>query len=97
MKKHSEMIKLMKLLDEHNIPYEETINTIDNSIQLWYPNKNNAVSDAICHKYSYGYEEGLLEIMGLVDVDKIGDTVEGHLTAEEVFDRWSKHYKESKK
>lgn len=97
MKKHSEMIKLKKLLDKNNIPYEETTNSVGGSIQLWYPNKNNAVSDAICHKYSYGYDEGLLEIMGLVDVDKIGDTVEGYLTAKEVFDRWSKHYKESKK
>lgn len=39
--------------------------------------------DAICHWGSYGYEEGLLEVMGppVAEVD-----VEGHLTAQDIID-----------
>lgn len=39
---------------------------------------------------TYGYEEGLLEQMGLIS--PCGDSVEGHLTAETVFERWKNHY-----
>ena len=31
--------------------------------------------------------KGLLEMMGLVDEEKIGDSVEGYLTAKDIFDR----------
>lgn len=42
--------------------------------------------DAVCHSYSYGHEEGLLEIMGsIVSVDD--DTVEGWLTAKDILAR----------
>lgn len=44
--------------------------------------------DAICHPGSYGYEQGLLEVMG-VPVVGHGD-VEGWLTADQVFERWQK-------
>lgn len=37
--------------------------------------------DAICHEYSYGGEEGLIEVMGLPQCD--GDVI-GYLTATEV-------------
>lgn len=45
--------------------------------------------DAICFRGSYGYEAGLLEIMGaIVDpVNSGGDTVEGWLTAQDIIDR----------
>lgn len=44
--------------------------------------------DAICHYGSYGFEEGLLEIMGdIVDVEKDGDGVVGWLTAQDVINR----------
>lgn len=44
--------------------------------------------DAICHYGSYGYKEGLLEIMGsIVDVEKDGDEVVGWLTAQDVINR----------
>lgn len=43
--------------------------------------------DAICHPGSYGYEAGLLEVMG----DPVSrNTVEGDLTADEIFKRWQK-------
>lgn len=41
--------------------------------------------DAICHKGSYGYEDGLLEIMGNIVRDD--ETVEGWLTAADVIER----------
>ena len=44
-----------------------------------------------------GREQGLLEIMGLVDEEKIGDNVEGYLTAEECFGRIKKNYEENRK
>lgn len=45
--------------------------------------------DAICQPSSYGWEEGLLEVMGKPVVRKTdGDTVKGYLTAQEVIDRY---------
>ena len=38
--------------------------------------------DAICHRYSYGHEKGLLEVMGLPAL--CDDDVCGNLTAEEI-------------
>lgn len=44
--------------------------------------------DAICNYGSYGYAEGLLEIMGdIVDIEKDGDSVVGWLTAQDVINR----------
>lgn len=47
--------------------------------------------DAICHPGSYGYEEGLLEVAGdpVASPDAL-DSVEGWLTADEIFARWQK-------
>ena len=46
--------------------------------------------DAICHRGSYGYEQGLLEIYGnIVDIKKDGDSVVGWLTAKDVIERIS--------
>ena len=39
--------------------------------------------DAILHRYSYGHEDNLLEIMGDI-VEDSDDTVEGFLTADEI-------------
>lgn len=85
-----EMGKLEWLLQEAKIPYR-----IDYVIGMpsvrYYGHGENLICDAICHSGSYGHEEGLLEIMGLT---RNGDSVEGWLTSEEVFDRisedWSK-------
>lgn len=42
--------------------------------------------DAICHNFSYGHTEGLIEIMGdIVEIDY--DAVEGYLTAEDILTR----------
>ena len=62
-----------KPMDKHQII------VFDDGVRSW---------DAICHRGSYGVNEGLLEIMGdIVDEEAVGDRVEGWLTAEEVIER----------
>lgn len=92
----TEMQKLINKLAKADIPYELTVQPTTNTIQVWYPTQENPVCDAICHEYSYGGKDGYLEIMGLVDEAKTGDTVEGYLRADEVFDRIAKHYRTHK-
>lgn len=91
-----EMNTLEIYLKTHNIPYERvdkapdsfgfdfhkiTVNTADGQY-LW---------DAICHRGSFGYEQGLLEIYGIiVDEEQDGDSVVGWLTASDVIKRIEK-------
>lgn len=42
--------------------------------------------DAICQEGSYGFERGLLEVMGTI-ANKTVDDVEGYLTSEEIINR----------
>lgn len=52
--------------------------------------RKNVLWDAICGLDSYGYEQGLLETMGvIVDEKKVKDRVEGYLTADEVMQRYN--------
>ena len=60
-----EINKLANLLDDAGIPYE--MEELWGGWLLCYPAKENRESDVICHKYSYGHEEGLLEMMGLTE------------------------------
>ena len=88
----TEMRKLQRMLDEANIPYD--IHKLFNGEQIEYFGhgdmfKDERVCDVICHEYSYGVEQGLLEMMGLCDTV---DNVEGYLTAEEVFERIKKDW-----
>lgn len=52
-----------------------------------YDEKGNREWDAICHYGSYGFEKGLLEIMGTIVNVNSGDSVEGWLTAEDIIKR----------
>ena len=90
----TQMEKLENMLNISNIPFEITEHW-SHTEQIWYPSRENPICDVVCfsdagldRSYglggSYGHEEGLLEIMDLVDGEK---TVEGWLTAEKVFDR----------
>jgi len=93
----TEFLKLEKLLDESDLWYEEVIDTTLKDPYYWhcqicYPSKANKISDVVIFRGSYGVEKGLLEMYGLVDEDKIGDTVQGHMTAEEVFEIWKRHW-----
>lgn len=82
--------KLTTMLEATNIPFEITENY--GRPQVWYPNKEHPVCDAICHWGSYGHQTGLIEIMGLTHND---DSVEGYLNADEVFSRIKEHWEET--
>ena len=87
----NEMTTLIDRLISANIPFELTTDCCGNKNgQLWYPSCENNVCDVICHEYSYGGKEGLLEIMGLSDDEE--DDVTGWLTAENVFARIYTHF-----
>lgn len=87
MKNHfKELDKLEQYLKDHDIPYEridEYTIPVDRH-QIIVPGAMHRKWDAICHRGSYGYEEGLLEIMGSISRS---DDVEGWLTAEDVIER----------
>lgn len=89
-----EIGKLINLLFDHCVPFEVTTDAEGNKYnQVWYPSKEESVCNAICHKYSYGYENGLLEIMGLLTEEESKvDSVAGWLTAEDVFERIWRHW-----
>ena len=95
----SELNKLEEYLQEHKIKYsrfdQDEVLTEDGFIdkmmrhQLVILDKNGRVLwDAICHEGSYGYEQGLLEVMGsTVVLPSDGDSVAWFLTAQDVIDR----------
>lgn len=74
-----EMDKLAAGLAEKGIPF--TYKALFDGVQIrcsdW---------DAVCHRFSYGHEKGLIEIMGSI-VQPGDDDVEGWLTAEEILAR----------
>ena len=93
----TEMQKLINKLAKADIPCELAVHPFTNTLQVWYPTRENPVCDVICHEYSYGGKDGLLEIMGLVDEKKSGgDSVEGYLTADEIFGRIAKYHRTHK-
>lgn len=58
---------------------------LDGAQIIVYSKDGSRAWDAVCHSWSYGHENGLLEVMGcIVDEDEYEDTVRGWLTAEEV-------------
>lgn len=94
----TELNKLEAYLKEHGVRYEREdreARRLPNGTFWWWDRHRIVVHsmddycwDAICHHGSYGAEEGLLEIMGdIVDVEAVGDSVEGWLTAEDVIER----------
>ena len=84
-------MKQMDLLEEYlrkkEKPYQRW--DMDDGEQIIaYSKDGDRLWDAICTKYSFGHEKGLLEIMGdIVDEKRVGDRVEGWLTAQDVIDR----------
>lgn len=87
----AEMNKLAYMLACRLIPYEFTKHL--NGPHLEYPNHKDCECSVICNDVSYGHEDGLLEIMGLLtDEEEEFDDVKGWLTADDVFERISKDY-----
>ena len=94
----TELNKLEAYLKERGIRYEredrEARRLPDGTFWCWdwhrivVHSRDDYLWDAICHRGSYGAENGLLEIMGdIVDEEAVGDRVEGWLTAAEVIER----------
>lgn len=100
----AEFNKLVKLLDEANIPYEryDSLNiSEDSSLDIYrihYPKHQHLVCSCIFGRGTYGSYEGLLEIMGLLTPEESEHgSVVGFLTAENVFERIRKHWEEVQK
>lgn len=92
----TEMEKLENYLKEHGYQYEKIIEEgfIEFGVEIGFRNQivvykdDKRDWDAICQPGSYGYEKGLLEVMGeRVVRESDGDGVCGFLTAQEVIDR----------
>lgn len=86
----SELDKLEEYLKEKGIEYERIDNHPDFPNGGWHQicvpcyEQEFRQWDAVCHAGSYGYEQGLLEIMGIICPDH---DVLGYLTAEDVIKR----------
>lgn len=87
---YQEILKLDRMLDEAGI-YHELFRILDGWGVIYYGHGDDYVADAVQHYASYGGPADKLEIMGLCDED-CGDSVQGWLTAENVFDRWKRHW-----
>lgn len=107
MPKHldlTEFEKLARYLTDAGIPFErEDIRTAPDELavemraiyyfehhEIFYPSAAVHTADAVISFGSYGHEDGLLEQMGLLP--PCGDSVQGWLNAETVFERWREHW-----
>ena len=94
----NEIIRLHEMLNEANIPHTFTDDMFENwilypSYQIVIEKDGTRLCDAIFHYGSYGFYDGLLEIMGgLTEEERENDQVLGHLTADEVFKRFKYCY-----
>lgn len=90
--KYKEILKLDSMLTKAKIPH--TCEKLADGWQVIYPEPGeNRIADAIENWGSYGNEEDLLEIMGLLTPKELeDDTVLGCLTAENVFNRIKSHW-----
>lgn len=86
--KYREILLLDTLLLEAGIPHE--LRQIFDGYKISYPDRANEVCSAIEHNFSYGNKSDLIEIMGLTQNNK---SVEGGLSAQEVFDRILWHFR----
>ena len=93
MNKYKEIFRLKEMLEKEKIPF--IFRNIFDGFQICYPDIKNKVCSVIEHKGSYGHNQDLLEIMGLLSDGETDDDVLGYLTAEDVFNRIYKHYKEN--
>ena len=89
----NEFEKLVKWLSKNDYNYILT-DLCGGDQVIIYTEDGERFCDVICHKYSYGYEQGLLEMMGR-PVNTEG-CVKGYLTAKDCEDiilgkyNWSK-------
>lgn len=98
--RYKEIFKLKEMLEKAGIPHKfinwKTEWFRHEKWQITYPNvePQNCICSCIEGFGTYGEEQDLLEIRGLLTEEEFeNDSVLGHLTAEEVFERIEKHYK----
>ena len=94
---YKEIFKLKEKLEEANIPFVlKEHKDYRQGYQILYPEAGEKrVCSVIEHRFSYGHENDLLEIAGLVTgEEETYDSVVGFLTAENVFLRIKKHWEE---
>ena len=93
--RYQEILRLDAMLTEKQIPH--TCQKAMDGWQVIYPQDGKKrVMDAIEHFGSYGSEQDRLEIIGLLTPEeKKNDSVLGYLSAEEVFSRIDRHWKEA--
>jgi hypothetical protein len=86
--KYTEILRLKEMLEKEGIPF------VFRPQFDGYTIKYDGVCSVIEHFGSYGGDDNLLEIMGLLTKkENTSDNVLGYLTAENVFKRIKKHYK----
>lgn len=97
MNNYKEIFRLREMLKKAKIPFEFV--SIFDGYQICYPECSNSdenifrVCSVVEHEGSYGHEKDMLEIMGLLPDEGVEhDSVEGWLTAEDVFMRIEAHY-----
>ena len=92
----TEYNKLKRMLDEAGIPYEEYVRPYFKEMkhyQLIYPcDGPSRKSDVVIGFGTYGWEQGLLEQMGLLEEPAVYNDVQGWLRSEDVFKRWSEDF-----
>jgi hypothetical protein len=95
MDKFAEIKKLHEMLTEAGIPhtfFEFPLTYCEGYQIRVYADEEltKELDDCICHTYSHGYSEGLLETLVLSDC-------EGWETAEQVFEGWIEMYQKAQK
>ena len=87
------------MLEKAAIPFD--FSELHGGFHIVYPCSDGVVCSAIEHDFSYGCRKDLLEIRGLMTEKEIqdedDDDVLGFLTAQDVFNRIEKHYKNEEK
>lgn len=95
---YKEIGKLLEMLADTDILH--SFRRIFDGWQIGYPclpGDDDCVCSVVEHFFSYGHEEDLLEINGLLtDEEQEYDSVVGYLTAEDVFQRIKTHWEANK-
>jgi len=111
MHNYPEFDKLVKMLDDAKIPYERDDDDPNHDFYKrtgsapikrikygkFQRKEIGCICSVICGYGTYGGDEGLLEIMGLLTPsEEEQDSVVGYLSAEDVFNRIKNHYDSNK-
>ena len=106
--RYKEIFKLKEMLEKAGIPFEFIDRSEDfiylprnkECYEFWqicYPQSDERVCSIIEGFGTFGRDDDLLEIMGLLtESEQEDDCVLGYLTSEEVFERIEKHHKGEK-